>query len=407
MKKSVLKEYARLIAVKGLNVQKGQDVWIRCDLDQPEFVQMVVEQCYKCGAKEVRVEWSYQSLAKLHFRYRKTSDMGKFKVWEEEKLKYQAEVIPCRLFLESEDPDGLKGINQKKMVDVQRMLYPVVKKYRDTWENKDQWCIAAVPGEKWAKKLFPELSKKKAVEKLWEAILFTSRVTEDSVQSWKEHNEDLRKRCEYLNSLGLEELIYKSSNGTDFKAGLIEKGCFRGGEDRSLQGYWFNPNIPSEECFTTPMRGKAEGIVYATKPLSYQGQLIENFWIRFKDGKAVEWDAEKNAELLTKMITMDEGSAYLGECALVPYDSPINNSGILFYNTLFDENATCHLALGHGFQDCIQGYEDMSLEECRKLGVNDSMIHVDFMIGSKDLSIKGKCRDGLVVDIFKDGNWAF
>ena len=232
-------------------------------------------------------------------------------------------------------------------------------------------------------------------------------MTDDPIQAWADHNKDLHDRCAYLNSLGIEELHYEASNGTNFTVGMIPQAEFKGGGDTSLQGIFFNPNIPSEECFISPMRGKADGIVYATKPLSYQSQLIENFWIRFKDGKAVEWDAEKNKDLLTKMITMDEGASYLGECALVPYDSPISNSGILFYNTLFDENAACHLALGKGFADTIKDFEKYSLDECRKMGINESMIHVDFMIGCKDLNITAKTRDRRTVQVFKDGNWAF
>jgi aminopeptidase len=285
-------------------------------------------------------------------------------------------------------------------------MYKAFKPYRDKMENRYQWCIAAVPGEKWAQKLFPELSKKQAIEKLWEKILMTSRVNEDPNKAWKEHNDELLEHCAYLTGLGIESLHYESSNGTDFTVGLIPRGKFQGGGERSRQGIYFNPNIPTEECFTSPMKGKADGIVYATKPLSYQGELIDKFWIRFKDGKAVEWDAQQGKELLTKMITMDENSGYLGECALVPYDSPINNSGILFYNTLFDENAVCHLAIGSGFNDCIQEFEKFSDEECKEMGINDSLIHVDFMIGSPDLSITAKCRDGRTVKIFENGNWA-
>lgn len=295
----------------------------------------------------------------------------------------------------------------EKMAKAQQAKYKVIKSYRDQIENKYQWCIAAVPGAAWAKKVFPDLPKGKAIEKLWEAILYTSRVTEDPVQAWNEHNADLLRRCDYLNSLGIESLHYTSSNGTDFTVGMIPQAMFKGGGEDSLQGIYFNPNIPSEECFISPMKGKAEGIVYSTKPLSYQGQLIDNFSIRFAEGKAVEWHAEKNEALLTKLITMDEGSCYLGECALVPYDSPIRNSEILFYNTLFDENAACHLALGMGFADTIRDFEKYSLEECREMGVNDSMVHEDFMIGSKDLCIDATCRDGRTVAIFRDGNWAF
>ena len=407
MKKTVLRKYAQLIAKCGINVQKGQEVIIQCDLDQPEFIQMLVEECYKAGAEKVIVEWSYQPLAKLHYKYRSMKTLTTLEKWEHEKWQHYVDKIPCRIYIESEDPDGLKGINQKKMAQARQKLYPQIKKYRDQLENKYQWCIAAVPGEAWAKKLFPELSKKQAVEKLWEAILYTSRVTDDPIQAWKDHNEDLQKHCDYINSLGVEELHYQASNGTDFTVGMIPQAQFTGGGENSLQNIFFNPNIPSEECFISPMRGKADGIVHATKPLSYQGQLIENFWIRFKDGKAVEWDAEKNKDLLSEMINMDEGSCYLGECALVPYDSPISNSGLLFYNTLFDENAACHLALGAGFADTIKGFENMSLEEVHKLGVNESMIHVDFMIGCKDLNITAKTHDGKLVPIFKDGNWAF
>jgi aminopeptidase len=407
MKKTVLRKYAQLIAKCGINVQKGQEVIIQCELDQPEFIQMLVDECYKAGAEKVIVDWSYQPISKLHYKYRSLKTLTTLEKWEHERWQHYVDKIPCRIYIESEDPDGLKGVNQKKISQARQKIYPQIKKYRDQLENKYQWCIAAVPGEAWAKKLFPELSRHQAVEKLWDAILYTSRVTEDPIQAWKDHNEDLKKHCDYINSLGVEELHYQASNGTDFTVGMIEQAQFTGGGENSLQGIFFNPNIPSEECFISPMRGKAEGIVYATKPLSYQSQLIENFWIRFKDGKAVEWDAEKNKDLLTEMINMDEGSAYLGECALVPYDSPISNSGLLFYNTLFDENAACHLALGAGFADTIKGFENMSLDEVHKLGVNESMIHVDFMIGCKDLNITAKTRDGKYVPIFKDGNWAF
>ena len=407
MKKSVLRSYARLIARSGVNIQPGQEVFILAELDQPEFVQMLVDECYKCKAKKVVVDWNYQPLEKLHYRYRTLTTLGKLDNYEEARWQHYVDTIPCRIYLLSEDPDGLKGINQTKMAKAQQKRYPIIKPYRDAIENKYQWCIAAVPGKAWAKKLFPELRASAAVEKLWENILACSRVDEDPIAAWEAHNRDLHDRCAYLNSLHIEKLHYTSANGTDFTVGMIPEGRFCGGSEKSLQGIVFNPNIPSEECFISPKRGEAEGIVYATKPLSYQGQLIDKFWIKFHEGKAVEWNAEVNNELLTKLITMDEGSAYLGECALVPYDSPICQSGLLFYNTLFDENAACHLALGMGFADTIRDFEHKTLEECRALGVNDSMIHEDFMIGSADMSIDAVCEDGRTVAIFRDGSWAF
>ena len=407
MQKTRLKQYARLIARMGCNVQKGQDVFLEAELDQPEFVAMVTDELYKAGARKVVVNFTYQPLTKLHVRHRSVKTLSTVDSYEEARLQYMAEHFPCRLYLVSEDPDGLKGVNLSKMAKGRQGQYPIIKPYRDKIEGKHQWCIAAVPGAAWAKKMFPNLSKRQAMEKLWEAILATSRVDEDPIAAWENHNRDLKARCEYLNSLGIESLHYTASNGTDLTVGLIAEGVFCGGGETTQQGVFFNPNIPTEECFISPKRGVAEGIVYATKPLCYQGQLIENFYLRFEGGKAVEAKAEVNDALLQEMLNMDEGARYLGECALVPFNSPINETGLLFYNTLFDENACCHLAMGMGYIDTIQGYHDKTLEECRALGINDSMIHEDFMIGTADLSITAHCRDGREVAIFRDGTWAF
>lgn len=354
------------------------------------------------------MDWEYQPLAKTRYRYAKTNVLAKVEEWELAKIKHRVETLPAMIYLESEDPDGLAGMNQKKFAAVQQKRYPILKPFRDEMENKYQWCIAAVPGKKWAKKVFPELRVSAAVEKLWEMILMTSRADgEDPVAAWDAHNADLAARCEYLNNLHPVELRYHSKNGTDFTVGLIPEGQFEGGSAKTLSGTVYNPNIPSEEAFTSPMKGKAEGTVVATRPLSYQGQLIENFSLTFHEGKVVSLQAEKNQALLEKMVAMDENSCYLGECALVPYDSPIRNSEVTFLNTLFDENACCHLALGMGFAECIRGYETKTLEECRALGVNDSIIHVDFMIGSEDLSIDAVDAEGKLHPIFRDGNWAF
>ena len=409
MKKTTLRKYARLIAQCGVNVQKGQEVFITAGLDQPDFVKMVAEECYKLGATRVVVDFDYQPLTKLHVKYCSLETLGGLTDYQKARFEHYVEKLPCRIYLESDDPDGLKGINQHKMLRAQQMRYPLIKGYRDEMENKYQWCIAAVPGPAWAKKLFPDTTKRQAMEKLWDAILATSRVTEygDPVDAWDRHNADLMSRCKYLNSLGIEKLHYTSSNGTDLTVGMIPEAVFKGGGDLSLQGIFFNPNIPTEECFISPMRGKAEGKVVATMPLSRDGQLIENFWIRFHNGRAVEWEAEKNDQLLTNIINSDDGAGYLGECALVPYNSPIRESGLLFYNTLFDENAACHLALGAGFADTIRDYEHKSLEECREMGINDSMIHVDFMIGCEDMSIDAITRDGKTVPVFRNGTWAF
>ncbi len=402
-----MQKYAELIVKCGLNVKEGQEVIIRCGLDQPEFVKMCVEECYKSGASLVKVEWSYMPITKLHYDYRSLGTLSEFTGVDKAEWERRVEKLSCLLWIDSDDPDGLNGTDSEKISKASQAKFPFIKPYRDSIENKYQWCIAAVPGREWAKKIYPELSVDDAIEKLWENILYCSRVDGDPIKAWDNHNKELAKRCKFLNDYKFESLEYKSLNGTNFKVGLNSKGVFLGGGERALgSNIYFNANIPSEEVFTSPLRGKAEGKVVATKPLSYQGKLIENFWVRFENGRAVEVHAEKNQDVLEKMIAMDEGASYLGEVALIAHDSPINNTGILFYNTLFDENASCHLALGRGFNNCLENYENYSVEECEKLGVNSSMIHVDFMIGSADMSIIGVTADGKRVQIFKEGNWA-
>lgn len=407
MNKPAMRAYARLIARTGLNVQKGQEVIITAWMDQPAFVRMLAEACYRAGAARVTVEWQDQGLEKLNARHQSLKTLKTVEKWEEERLRHYTETLPCRLYLHSEDPDGLRGLNTRRRDAGRQARWQVIKPYDDAMEGRYQWCVAAVPGRAWAKKVFPKLTPARAEEKLWELILSCARVTDDPEAAWKAHNAELKARCDYLNGLGIQKLHYTASNGTDLTVGMIPQACFCGGEEVSLRGIPFNPNLPSEEVFISPRRGEAEGIVYASMPLSYEGQLIENFSIRFEGGKAVEVHAEKGEELLRQMIAMDEGAAYLGECALVPYDSPIRQSGVLFYNTLFDENAACHLALGMGFQDTIRDYGSRTLEECRQLGVNDSMIHEDFMIGTADLCIDAIDASGRVFPIFRNGGWAF
>ena len=409
MKKTILRNYARLIVRTGANVQKGQSVMVYAGLDQPEFVEMVADEAYKAGAAEVEVVWQHQPLTKLNVRHKSVKRLGEVKDWEIAKQRWQADTLPARIHIISDDPDGLAGMNQAKYAKGMQARYAVLKPFIDARENREQWCIAAVPGAKWAKKVFPSLPKGRAVEALWEAILSCSRALEgDPIQNWVEHDAYLASRCEHLNSLGLVALEYRSANGTDFRVGLIPEAQFIGGGERiRINGVLTNPNIPSEEVFITPKAGEAEGIVYATRPLSFQGVLIEDFSVRFENGRAVEVHAGKNEDALRQLISMDEGSCMLGECALVPYDSPIRNSGIMFYNTLFDENAACHLALGRGYSSNIRDYDKYSLEELRALGVNDSMVHEDFMIGSDDLSVTGVTASGERVEIFRNGGWAF
>jgi len=408
MNKTRLRKYANLIARCGVNIQKGQEVIISAELDQPEFVKMLVDECYKAGASKVSVDWSYQPLTKLNVRHCSAKVLGSLDKWQLEKWEHQAEVLPCKIYLMSEDPDGLAGVNQKKYATAMASRSKLIKPIRNKMENKYQWCIAAVPGKGWAKKVFPGERTSVAIEKLWEAILSTSRVDEDPIEAWNKHNADLKSRCDYLNSLGIKELKYKASNGTDFRVGLLPDATFMaGGEETLGRGVYFNPNIPSVEVFTPPRKGDADGVVYSSKPLSYGGQLIDNFMFRFEKGKIVEVKAKQNEKLLEELVSMDEGASFLGEVALVPHSSPIQESGILFYNTLFDENAACHLAFGRGFTNVIVDYDKFTEEELHAKGINDSIVHEDFMIGTSDMSITAVCSDGREVAIFKGGEWAF
>ena len=401
----LLKDYAKLIAQLGGNVQKGDEVWIEAGLDQPDFVYMVVEECYLLGAKKVDVRFSYDPLAKLHYQYMTVGELSKVSPMVISRYKYFSKKLPTRIYLISDDPDGLKGINQAKMAKSTAKSYPKIKKYRDIADGKYKWCIAGVPGKAWAKKVFPNVSEEEAVEKLWEAILMTSRVDgNDPIENWNKHNAFLVQQRNKLGRLDLRKLYYKASNGTDFEVELIPGISWGAGVEEAPNKGQFNPNIPTEEVFTSPMAGKCKGTLVASKPLSYNGQLIEDFSLTFKNGKVVEVHAKKNQKLLEKMVSMDGGAAMLGEVALVPYTSPINLSGILFYNTLYDENAACHVALGHGFKELLD--VNLSNEEAKEKGINDSMIHVDFMVGTKDLNIVGEDAKGNRHQIFKDGEWA-
>lgn len=405
MDKKLLQDYARLIAEVGAHVVKGDEVWIGAELDQPEFVEMVVEACYKCGAKYVDVRWSHSPLARLHYKYMSLAELSKASPIMIARLKYAVKKLPTRIYLTSEDPDGLKGVNQMKMAKSQARMYPKIKKYHDAMDGKYKWCIAGVPGKAWAKKVYPNLSDEEAIEKLWEAILLTSRVDGNNpVENWNKHNANLINHREKLTKMDLRKLYYKASNGTDFSVELIPGIRWGAGVETAPNKGEFNPNIPSEEVFTSPFAGKCEGTLVASKPLSYNGELIEDFSITFKDGKVSEVKAKKNQKLLEEMVKMDEGASMLGEVALVPYTSPIRESGILFYNTLYDENAACHVALGMGFKELLD--VNLSTEEAKAKGINDSMIHVDFMVGTKDLDIVGVDAKGNKHQIFKDGEWA-
>lgn len=407
MNQKKLQQYAEMIVKEGVRIQKGEEIWITASVENYKFTNVIVEECYLAGAKKVVVDWYSTDKERLDYKHQTISELGKVPSYRIAKYKYACKKFPVRLYIDDEDPDALKGINPNKISKSRMKAYPKIKPYVDFLDGKYKWCIVAIPSPSWAKKVFPGVSEEEAMEKLWDAIFFTCRVDEEgTVANWEKHNAYLVEKRSLLNSLDLRKLKYSSSNGTNFEVDLIPGCTWGAGVEETDKGLSFNPNMPTEEVFTSPIAGKCEGLLVATKPLSYQGQLIEDFSIRFENGKAVEVKARKNQQLLEQMIKMDENACKLGEVALVPYTSPINESGILFYNTLFDENAVCHVALGAGFKELLPDGAELTTEQALQRGINDSMIHVDFMVGAPDLLIKGIKANGEEIIIFKDGVWA-
>ena len=403
----ILQKYARLIVRTGANVQSGQVVNLTVSVELHDFAAMVMEECYRAGARKVNIDWRCDDQTRLNYQYADETVLSEVLPWEEEKMKQMVTDLPCRIFIASDDPDALKDIDPRKLSAVSRSRGAVMKPYRSAIDGKHQWVIVAYPSEKWARKCFPEAEN--AVELLWDAILRTVRVTEDNdpVADWKAHTDFIEAKAKWLNEQGFSSLHYRSGNGTDFSVELIPGARWEGaGAVNSRNGAFYIPNMPTEEIFTSPIAGKCEGTLVAVKPLSWNGQLIENFAITFENGRAVSCRAAKGQELLEQMIRMDEGASMLGEVALVPKESPVNQCGFLFYETLFDENACCHVALGAGFKEVLPGGDDLNTEQAKEQGINDSIIHVDFMVGAEDLSIDGIRPDGSCEAVFRNGTWA-
>ena len=406
----VLRKYAELAVKMGSNVQKGQMLVISSDVRNHEFVNLCVEEAYKAGAGSVIVDWSSEHDTKWKYEYMSKEDLCEIPQWAYDKREYVQKKGCCFLSISSATPGLLKDIDSEKILASQMAASKVFKPLQSyTMANEGQWCVIAVPSEGWAKKVFPDMDVKDAVKALWDAILMSVRVSEDNdpVAEWEKHNAEILGHSKALNDYNFKALHFTNELGTDLTLELVENHIWAGGCEEAGNGAIFNPNMPTEENFCMPYKYGVNGKVVATKPLNYQGKLIDGFWMIFKDGKAVEFGAEKEEEALKNLIEFDEGSAYLGEVALISYDSPINNTGILFYNTLFDENASCHLAVGRAYPMNVAGGTQMSEEELSAAGANNSMTHVDFMFGSRDMHIDGIRKDGTVVPVFRNGNFAF
>lgn len=408
MDSKIIENYARLIARTGANIQKGQEVFITASVEIYDFIRILTRECYLAGASRVYIVYTDAEKTKMDLAYGQEDLFSHLDDMEKAQQEHFIRKFPCRIFIESDDPDAMKGIDQVKNGRITATKAKEIWQYRSKWDSECQWTIAGYPSLGWAKKVYPDLSDEEAKEKLLELILKVSRAYEgDPIENWEKHDRNLVSHMGKMNSLDLKSLHYTSKKGTDLHIELAENVIWEaGGEYSKTAHIHFQPNIPTEECFTSPNKYKTEGIVFATKPLSLRGEIVEDFSIRFHEGKIVEVHAKKGEEVLKDAIFGSENGCYLGECALVPVDSPINQTGKLFFSTLYDENASCHLAFGRAFPMLIKGYEKMSQEEIDSYPLNTSTTHVDFMIGDETLEIVGETRDGKKVTLFHEGRWA-
>lgn len=407
---NLLRKYARLAVAVGTNVQKGQMLVINTTTDCSAFVRLCVEEAYAIGAKMVTVRWSDDPISHTTYVNADVETLEEIPAWQVAQLNYIMDKGAAMLSVHAPTPGLLGDVDPIKVQRANIALRTAIKDYQAyMMGDQTQWSVVSIPTTAWAVKVFPELEPSVAVDRLWDAILKAVRVEEnnDPVAEWKKHNQMLANHNRILNDYNFKKLHFVSSTGTDLMLELVENHVWAGGSGYSVKGIEFNPNMPTEESFCMPYKFGVNGKVVATKPLNYQGRLIDGFWLQFKDGKVVDFDAAKEKETLKGLLEFDEGSSYLGEVALISHDSPISNSKILFLNTLFDENASCHLALGRAYPMNVKNGTEMTQEELTALGSNNSMEHEDFMFGSADMKITGITHEGLEIELFNNGNFVF
>ena len=417
MEKAMLRKYAEMAVRIGINVQPNQTLVIQSPLNGAELARECADVAYDAGAKEVVVFYHDEKLNRIRMDKTSKEVLCDIKEWQKiQMLNYvNTEGGAAFLHIISEDPEIYKGLDTEKIDAAGKARSAATKEFRDyTMNSRVQWSIVAIPSEAWAKKVFPDMPVEAAVEKLWDTIFKVSRVEGDAVANWKEYTDKQMARRQKLNSLNLVEVHLTSKNGTDLHVGLAEDCIWGGGKDYTTggkpfttEGTEFIANMPTEEIFTAPHKDNVNGIVYGTKPYVFNGNLIEDFVVTFKDGKVVEYDARVGKDLLKQLLESDEGAVSIGEIALVPASSPINRQNVLFYNTLFDENAACHIAFGAAYPDCVKGGSEMDEEQLKAKGINISVIHEDVMVGSEDMDVVGITADGEKVQIFSDGEWVF
>lgn len=402
-----LDNYAELIVSAGVNIQQGQLLVIQTPIECADFARRIAHKAYEAGAKDVVMSWRDELFTKMRYLEAPEEVFGEFASWQKEYYQYYTDRGAAFISIAANDPELLKAVDPKRVAMVQKTSSMHLAEHREKlMSNENAWCVASVPTKAWAMKVFPEKAADEAIEALWMAILGAVRAEQDDpTAAWETHKKALRERMNFLNQCNFRRLRYRNSLGTDLVVGLPQGHIWLGGAEKTKGGVEFIANIPTEEVFTLPHKNEVDGVVHSSKPLNYQGNLIDQFSLTFKDGKVIDCSAAIGEAVLKNLVATDEGSARLGEVALVPFDSPISNSNILFYNTLFDENASCHLAFGKAYPVCVQGGEEMDKEQLDQAGVNDSLVHVDFMIGTADLAIDGQTADGEWIPVFRDGNF--
>ncbi len=402
------REYARLLIDVGLNVQREQTVVISSPVECAWFARLCAGYAYDRGCREVNMNWHDDALARMKYLRAADGVFDEVPLWRRHFFNDHALEGAAYLAISASDPENFKGVDPKRLVRAQQASGKALKDFdRLQMCGGFPWCIASIPIPSWAGRVFPGRAPEEAVEKLWDAIFHAVRIDGDGkcVEKWERHLATLHRRMEKLNGLNFKSLHYANSLGTDLTVELPEGHIWEAGNDVTLSGQEYIANIPTEELFTSPLKTGVNGVVYASMPLVNDGNIIDGFRFVVRDGKITEARAEQGEEFLKAAISVDEGAGYFGEVALVPYDSPISNQKLLYYNTLFDENASCHIAFGEAYP-CLKDGQGLSKDELKARGLNDSITHVDFMVGTADLSIVGTTHDGRKVEVFRDGNFA-
>lgn len=404
----VLTKYARLVLEKGVNVQQDQAVVVSAPIEGADFVRILAKEAYALGAKNVHINWGDDELTRLKYEHASDEVMDHFPSWRVQMMEDFAEDGAAFVSIHATDPDLLQGIDSERVARASKASGVALKTFREyTMNDRVTWSVISIPTEAWAEKIFPNKTTEEAVQALWDEIIKMVRVDQpDVIQAWDEHNKRLETAYKILNEKQYAALRLRAP-GTDIEVGLAKNHVWQGGAAVSEKGTVFNPNLPTEEVFTAPHKYKVNGTVSSTKPLNYGGNLIDEFQLTFKDGKVTDYQAKQGEEVLAHLLDSDEGARRIGEMALVPDESPVSQSGLIFYNTLFDENASCHIALGKAYPTNVQGGADMDEATLDEHGVNDSMIHVDFMVGSAEMDIDGVLEDGTEEAVFRNGTWAF